>query len=250
MIWLALVLLILGIAAITSAYKSRTSTVTNTSLSGVNIFEDFLNITQGTAYTTKLTGTGTVQQGAQLSQAVGQNFSTIMALNTNAASDVSGVSVNSGGSANAFRIVDGSASTMAAYGGFELFPAAQTYTLQIGMASSNHPSTADDAAYFIYDHSTSNFWQCVRTVNGVKTTTLTALVPDANFHTFKVIVTNSRCFYYYDAVLVATITAGGTRDSEQSPTVYMNQSAGGSGLYFDLDYIWMIHILPVPRPSP
>lgn len=244
------VLTLIGIALLTAAYKSRTSSINNTGLAGINIFEDFLNTTTGTAFKPYLGGTGLIAQGGQTNGTFGQDLSTILVLNTNAAADLAAMAVSADGITNSFRVVTGSATTMATYLGIETDPGSITYSLSFGLASAVDPTTADEASYFLYDKATSNNWIAVRTIGGVATQTVTN-VPVAfdEINTFKIIVTTSRSIFYIGGTLVANVSTGGTSEQSLTPVYRLKQTSNGH-TYVDIDYCWLIHQLPSPRPSP
>lgn len=252
MIWLALVLLILGIAAITAAYKSRTSTLTNTGLAGINQFEDFMNSITGTAFTSSTGGAGDVLQGALT------NRSTVVEFTNSTASSIATMKMGP----NSFNMTTNEVLTLST--DHCLFGSGTpTSTFVFGCLNITSPvDLFSEGAYFMADLSVSNNWICVRNGTGSSTTQVVTDVPvdlvagaglEGSFHRLKIVSTNTRSLFYIDAVLVASITSiEWTQAIAVNIVTDLRTSASGAASITRayVDYIQTIFQLATPRLTP
>lgn len=244
------ILVILGVILLTAAYKRRNSTITQSGLSGVNLFEDFLNGTNGTAYTTSLANSGNITQG-QLT-----NRSTCVEFTNSVTTDVATMKTGS----YTFVMTTGEVLSIAT--DHCLFGSGTAFTrFLFGTLNITAPVDIFQAgAFFMADFSVSNNWICVRTdSNGVSSTTVTTVPVDltagggltGSFHRLKIISTNSRSLFYYDAVLVASIANTWVDDTIMNTVVDLRTSGGAASISRAyLDYVQTIFQLSAPRPTP
>lgn len=243
---LGIVLVILGIILLAAAYKQRNSTITHTSLAGVNEFEDFLNSTNGTAYTTSVANAGSVSQG-QLA-----NRSTLVKMVATADSDVATMKTGS----TTFVLTTGEVLTISS--DIALFGSGPPHTRFIfGLLNITAPVDIFQAgAFFMADISVSNNWVCVRTdSSGTSNQTVTnvpvsltssGLVGD--FQRLKLISLNDRSLFFIDGNLVANISNTWDQATVMNILADLRTSGGTADITsVYIDYISTVFQLATPR---
>ena len=248
MIWLGIALvLILGIAAITAAYKQRISRIAETDLAGINYFEDFFNSVNGTPYTSFTSGTGVVGQDQNAPD--------------DRCSFVSASVVGSGSGTAKFYLPAAIhvASDTTTNLSTEMIVTALSngtgqFSLCWGLSGSNDflANLPVPRIIFTYQKGVSNNWIAQAVVNNgsLSTQSVVTTVPvSAQTYTrLKIIISGTTAYFFINAVIVATINNVFLSTMYVgAQTDYTTGTVAGGGSY---DYNWLIQQFATPRQTP